>query len=212
MKKDKISDAVIRRLPVYRRLLSHLKRLGFKTVSSQQIGKELDFNPAQIRKDLAYFGEFGRKGIGYDVDYLVKKIDQILNLDRIIPVALVGAGKLGQAISQYNVYQKDNMKIVAIFDTNQYRIGTEIGGVKIRPISELKQVIRDQEIRIGILTVPDYAAQQMADEMIDAGITAILNFAPVVLRVPEHVRVSNADVTAELHSLAYYVFNSEEKK
>ncbi len=207
MKREKISDAVIRRLPVYLRLLSHLKRLGFRTVSSQQLGKELDFNPAQIRKDLAYFGEFGRKGIGYDVDYLIKKIDQILNLDQPVHVVLVGAGKLGQAISHYNVYQKDNMKIIAIFDHTKERIGTNVSGLTIRPIDELQHFITENNIRIGIITVPDYAAQEIADKMVSAGISAILNFAPVVLRTPEHVRVSNADVTAELHSLAYYVFN-----
>lgn len=181
--------------------------MGFRTVSSQQLGKELDFNPAQIRKDLAYFGEFGRKGIGYDVEYLIKKIDQILNLDQPVHVVLVGAGKLGQAISHYNVYQKDNMKIIAIFDHTKERIGTNISGLTIRPITELKSFITNNNIRIGIITVPDFAAQEIADQMVNAGILAILNFAPVVLRTPEHVRVSNADVTAELHSLAYYVFN-----
>lgn len=184
-----------------------MKRLGFRTISSQQLGKELDYNPAQIRKDLAYFGEFGRKGIGYDVDYLIKKIDQILNLDQPIHVVLVGAGKLGQAISHYNVYQNENMKIVAIFDHSTERIGTNITGIAIQPLDELQKVIEERNIKIGIITVPDFAAQEVADKMVNAGITAILNFAPVVLRTPEHVRVSNADVTAELHSLAYYVFN-----
>lgn len=207
MKREKISDAVIRRLPVYLRLLTRMKRLGFRTISSQQLGKELDYNPAQIRKDLAYFGEFGRKGIGYDVDYLIKKIDQILNLDQPIHVVLVGAGKLGQAISHYNVYQNENMKIVAIFDHSTERIGTNITGIAIQPLDELQKVIEERNIKIGIITVPDFAAQEVADKMVNAGITAILNFAPVVLRTPEHVRVSNADVTAELHSLAYYVFN-----
>lgn len=211
MKKEKISDAVIRRLPVYLRLLTHMKRLGFRTISSQQLGKELDFNPAQIRKDLAYFGEFGRKGIGYDVDYLIKKIDQILNLDQPIHVILVGAGKLGRAISNYNVSQNDNMKIVAIFDHTLARIGTEISGIKIRPLSELSQVVQEQNVKIGIITVPEHAAQEIADLMVNAGITAILNFAPAILRTPEHVRVSNADVTSELHSLAYYVFNPQKK-
>lgn len=210
MKKMKISNAVIRRLPVYLRCLTQMKQLGFRTISSQQLGKELDFNPAQIRKDLAYFGEFGRKGIGYDVEYLIKKIDQILNLDQPIYVVLVGAGKLGQAISHYNVYRKDNMKIAAIFDHSKDRIGTSISGITIRPLSDMKEVVDAHNVRIGIITVPDVAAQEVADTMIEAGITAILNFAPVVLRTPEHVRVSNADVTAELHSLAYYVFSQYE--
>jgi redox-sensing transcriptional repressor len=210
LKKEKISDAVIRRLPVYLRYLTRLKRLGVRTVSSKQLGRELDYNPAQIRKDLAYFGEFGRKGIGYDVDYLIKKIDQILNLDRPIKIVLVGAGNLGQALSKYNQYQKDNMKIVAIFDHSPDRIGKEISGITIQPVDELTRVIREEQIRIGIITVPDIAAQEVADKMVDAGISAILNFAPTILRVPPHVRVHNADVTAELHSLAYYVYNQEE--
>jgi redox-sensing transcriptional repressor len=205
VKTEKISDAVVRRLPVYLRYLNYLHRLGIRTVSSQKLGKELDFNPAQIRKDLAYFGEFGRKGIGYDVEYLIKKIGQILHLDQTIHVALVGAGKLGQALSNYNAYQKDNMKIVAIFDQAKDRIGEIISGIKVQPMDELKETVARLGIRIGIISVPDYAAQIVADQLVDSGIEAILNFAPVILRVPEHVRVHHADLTTELHSLAYYL-------
>ncbi|MDF2660172.1 MAG: family transcriptional regulator, partial [Paenibacillus sp.] len=126
MKTPKISEAVVRRLPVYLRFLNELSRRNVQMVSSQDLGQKLDLNPAQIRKDLAYFGEFGKKGIGYDVVYLIEKIRQILKLDQIIPVILVGAGNLGRALCNYNAYLKDNMKIVAVFDSSPDKLGEHI--------------------------------------------------------------------------------------
>ncbi|MBE3596357.1 MAG: redox-sensing transcriptional repressor Rex [Hydrogenibacillus sp.] len=204
-----ISDAVIKRLPIYLRYLTYLDRMGVRTVSSHQMGKELGQNPAQIRKDLAYFGEFGRKGIGYEVRYLIKKIRQILHLDQLIPVALVGAGHLGTALARYNAFQQDNMRIVAIFDHSPLKAGREVDGIRIQPMEELKQTVKDKDIRVGIITVPDYAAQEVADQLVDAGIEAIMNFAPTIIHVPPNVRVHHADLTTELHSLAYYLRHPE---
>lgn len=204
-KEQKISDAVVKRLPLYLRYLTYLQRMGIKTVSSHQLAKELGLNPAQIRKDLAYFGEFGRKGIGYDITYLIKKIRQILHLDQIIHVALVGAGNLGHALSNYNAFKQDNMKIVAIFDHNPEKVGKKINDICVRDISELSEVVKELGIKVGIITVPDYAAQEVADRMVEAGIEAILNFAPVIIRTPSHVRVHHTDLTTELHSLAFYL-------
>lgn len=205
VKAPKISEAVVRRLPIYLRYLISLNQMDVKTVSSQQMGKTLDVNPAQIRKDLAAFGDFGKKGIGYDVDYLIEKIRQILKLDQEIHVALVGAGHLGHAISNYNIYLKDNMRIVAIFDTDETKYGKIIAGLVIRPMSEMKQVIIDQQIRLAIITVPAFAAQDVADQLVEAGIEGILNFAPVNLRTEKDVRIHHADVTSSLQSLAYYL-------
>lgn len=205
MKSEKISDAVVRRLPVYLRFLNELSRREVPTVSSQELGQKLDLNPAQIRKDLAYFGDFGRKGIGYDVSYLIEKIRQILNLDQQINVALIGAGNLGQALSNYNAYLKDNMKIVAVFDASPHKIGTQINNITIQPIDELMDTVRSNNIRIGIITVPDVEAQRVADQLVAAGIGAILNFAPTILKVPSEVRVHAADFTTDLMSLAYYL-------
>jgi len=205
MKTLKISEAVVRRLPLYLRYLNNLQKMNVRTVSSQQLGEALDLNPAQIRKDLACFGEFGRKGIGYEVDYLIGKIKSILKLDQPINVVLIGAGHLGHAISNYNAYLKDNMKIVAILDNDPAKIGLRTAGLTIEPLERLQEIVKERDIRVGIITVPADAAQQVCDLLVDAGIHAILNFAPINLRVPDHVRVHHTDFTMELHSLSYYL-------
>lgn len=209
MKQAKISEAVVKRLPIYLQVLNELQYHEVQTISSQDLGIKLDLNPAQIRKDLAYFGDFGRKGIGYDVTYLSEKIRQILKVDQIINVALVGAGNLGHALCNYNQYSKDNMKITAVFDIHPAKVGTKINHLIVKPMDELKATIDEQEIRIGIITVPAPEAQNVANQFIDAGVEGILNFAPTVLRVPEEVRIHHADFTKELLSLAYYL-NREE--
>jgi len=205
VKSTKISDAVVRRLPVYLRYLNELSKNNVQMVSSQDLGQKLDLNPAQIRKDLAYFGEFGKKGIGYDVEYLIKKIRQILKLDREIPVALVGVGNLGRALCNYNAYLKDNVKIVAVFDVSPDKIGERINNLIIQPVEELRQTVKERNIRIGIITVPAVEAQTVADQFVGAGVEAILNFAPVILKVPDGVRIHYSDLTTELQSLAYYL-------
>lgn len=210
MKPIKISEAVVRRLPIYLQYLNELTRREVQTVSSQDLGQKLDLNPAQIRKDLAYFGEFGRKGVGYDVAYLIEKIRGILKLDQTLNVALVGAGNLGHALCNYNTYIKDNMRIVAVFDAQESKVGTAINSLLVQPMEELEQTVREMDIRIGIITVPAMEAQNVATKFTEAGIEGILNFAPVILRVPEHVRIHHADFTTELLSLAYYLDNREE--
>ncbi|MGM0880427.1 MAG: redox-sensing transcriptional repressor Rex [Bacillota bacterium] len=205
MKQAKISEAVVRRLPIYLQVLNEMHIREIQTVSSQELGVKLDLNPAQIRKDLAYFGEFGRKGIGYDVVYLIEKIRQILKVDQTIKVALVGAGNLGHALCNYNKYSKDNMQITAVFDVHPGKIGTSINNLRVLPMSELVKTVEEQKIRIGIITVPAFEAQNVANQFVEAGVEGILNFAPAILRVPEEVRIHNADFTKELLSLAYYL-------
>lgn len=211
MKYDKISEAVVRRLPTYLQVLYELESREVVTVSSQELGNELGLNPAQIRKDLAYFGDFGRKGVGYDVMNLIHNIKQILKLNQTINVALVGTGNLGHALCNYNKYSKENMKIVAVFDANANKIGLKINHLTVQPMDELKQTVIDHNIRIGIITVPDEAAQTVANQFVEAGVEGILNFAPAVLRVPEHIRVHYADFTKELLSLAFYLENERRK-
>ncbi|OZB94897.1 redox-sensing transcriptional repressor Rex [Paenibacillus sp. XY044] len=210
MKSEKISEAVVRRLPIYLRYLNELNKREVATVSSQELGQKLDLNPAQIRKDLAYFGDFGRKGIGYDVSYLIEKIRQILNLDQQINAVLVGAGNLGQALSNYNLYLKENIKIVAVFDANPSKIGTRINTLTVQAMDELKETIQSRNIRIGIITVPDFEAQNVADQLIASGIEAILNFAPTILKAPANIRIHAADFTTDLLSLAYYLNNGKD--
>ncbi|MGG1636304.1 redox-sensing transcriptional repressor Rex [Paenibacillus sp. FSL A5-0031] len=205
MKQTKISEAVVRRLPVYLQVLNEMLNREIQTISSQDLGTKLDLNPAQIRKDLAYFGEFGRKGVGYDVVYLIEKIRQILKVDQTIKVALVGAGNLGHALCNYNKYSKDNMQITAVFDVHPSKIGTSINNLIVMPMSELAATVAEQNIRIGIITVPAFEAQNVANQFVEAGIEGILNFAPAILRVPDEMRIHNADFTRELLSLAYYL-------
>jgi len=205
MKTPKISESVVRRLPIYLRYLNELALKNVQTVSSQELGARLDLNPAQIRKDLAYFGEFGKKGIGYDVSYLIEKIRQILKIDQPINVALVGAGNLGRALCNYNMYQKDNMKIKAVFDNSPDKVGQAINHLTVEPLSKLEEIIKQERIRVGIITVPASEAQNVAEQLVNAGIEAILNFAPVIIKVPEHIRVHYADFTSDLLSLAYYL-------
>ncbi len=205
MKQAKISEAVVKRLPIYLQVLNELQYREIQTISSQDLGIKLDLNPAQIRKDLAYFGEFGRKGIGYDVTYLSEKIRQILKVDQQINVALAGAGNLGHALCNYNQYSKDNMKITAVFDIHPDKVGSKINHLTVQPMKELKEIINTMGIRIGIITVPAAEAQNVANQFIEAGVEGILNFAPTVLRVPEEVRIHHADFTKELLSLAYYL-------
>ncbi|MFC5403770.1 redox-sensing transcriptional repressor Rex [Cohnella soli] len=205
MKPIKISEAVVRRLPIYLRFLNELSVSNIHTVSSQELGEKLDLNPAQIRKDLAYFGEFGRKGVGYNVDYLIEKIRQILKLDKTLNVALVGTGNLGRALCNYNTYIKDNMKIVAVFDADESKKGSMINRLTVQPMNELKETVQQLDISVGIITVPAAEAQNVADQFIASGVRGILNFAPVVLKAAPGVRIHHADFTAELLSLAYYM-------
>jgi redox-sensing transcriptional repressor len=211
VKHAKISEAVVRRLPIYLQVLNELNSREIQTVSSQELGVKLDLNPAQIRKDLAYFGEFGRKGIGYDVVYLIEIIRQILKVNQTIMVALVGAGNLGHALCNYNKYSKDNMKITAVFDDHPTKIGTNINNLVVQPMSELSATIAEQNIRIGIITVPAFEAQNVANQFVAAGVEGILNFAPAILRVPDEVRIHHADFTRELLSLAYYLNHEGEE-
>lgn len=205
MKPLRISEAVVRRLPIYLRYLNELKKMNIQTVSSQELGQKLNLNPAQIRKDLAYFGEFGKKGIGYDVNYLIEKIRHILKLDQVIHVALVGAGNLGHALCNYNTYLKDNMKISAVFDSSPSKIGMKIHQLTVQPMEILIETVKAKNIRVGIITVPAAEAQHVADAFVEAGVEAILNFAPAIVKVPDSIRIHHADFTTDLHSLAYYL-------
>ena len=205
MKSHKISESVVRRLPVYLQYLKQLHQLGVHTVSSQQLAMRLDVNPAQIRKDFAYFGDFGRKGIGYNVENLIKNIQKILKIDQTLDVVLIGAGNLGHALANYNKYKQNNMKIVAVFDSDDLKIGTRINDMIVQSTSELQKTIEQQCIHVAVITVPDTYAQQVADELISSGIKAILNFAPTLIKAPPHVRIHHVDFTASLLSLAYYL-------
>lgn len=211
MRWKKISDAVVRRLPLYLRVLEEVSRdEDRKLMSSQELGERAGVSPALVRKDLAWFGEFGKQGVGYEVSYLRDELRRILNLDEKIRVALIGVGSLGQALTRYNKNRTEqdrsfNIEIVALFDNDPRKFGKTIEGIAIRPVSELAQVVKELGVQMAIVTVPADQAQVVVDAVVQAGIRAILNFAPTKLVVPEGVHVASADLSLELQRLAYYL-------
>ena len=212
MKHDDIPDVVIRRLPVYVRTLRQMMDERIESVSSEELGGRIGVSAAQIRRDLSYFGRFGKQGKGYDVGLLEAAITSILHLDRLWNAALVGFGHLGQAIAQYHGFEANSFHIAAIFARNPDHIGRQVNGVVVLDQAEIQKVVCDMGIRIGIIAVPASAAQRVADELIAAGVRAILNYAPVVLRVPSNVWTREIDPTSALQSLTYYLAGSAEAK
>ncbi len=205
MKHDAIPDVVIRRLPVYVRTLRQMALENISSASSEELGSRIGVSAAQIRRDLSYFGRFGKQGKGYDVARLEQAITQILHLDRQWDAALVGFGHLGQAIARYHGFEENSFHISAIFARNPDDVGQQVNGVVVLDQSEITEVVRQMGIRIGIIAVPASAAQAVADQLIDAGVRAILNYAPVVLRVPSNVWTREIDPTSALQSLTYYL-------
>lgn len=209
MHKTKIPDAAIKRLPVYLRVLEEMAAADIPIISSAELAEKTGFSPEQIRKDLAYFGAFGTRGVGYDTGMLSRRISRILGLHQGVKAALVGAGHLGYALARYSISRHKDIRITAIFDVSPEKVGTEIMGVTIKSMDEMVATVKEQGIKIGILTVPATEAQAAAEQLQQGGVEAILNFAPAKLKV-EHVFVQNIDLTIELQSLAYYTSASEE--
>ena len=204
-----IPDIVIRRLPIYVRTLKAIEATGIGTVSSDDLAEQIGVTAAQIRRDLSYFGKFGKQGKGYDVTTLVAEIEHILNLDRQWDVALIGYGHLGQAIAAYKGFDKSTFRISAIFDRNPKHVGSiSEDGASVLSDTEISRVVREQGIRLGIVAVPATAAQHVTDELIAGGVTAILNYAPVILRVPDGVWVREVDPTSAMQSMTYYLTNN----
>ncbi|MEW6075094.1 MAG: redox-sensing transcriptional repressor Rex [Candidatus Omnitrophota bacterium] len=198
-----IPQETARRLSLYLRMLRRLRQEKVRIVSSDQIRRFLNVSSVQFRKDLSYFGEFGKRGVGYDVELLAKEIGKILGTDILHEIILVGVGRLGSALLEYPGFLEFNLKISAAFDSNTRKVGKVCGGVRIQHMRQLRQVIRKRNLRIAILSVPVEFAQEVAEELVDCGIKAILNFAPVNLVPARDVFVSNADMASELESLVY---------
>ena len=205
-------DVVIRRLPLYARSLRYLLQEDIRSVSSQELGERINVTAAQIRKDLSYFGEFGKQGIGYDVEKLLHQIERILGLNQQWPVALVGIGHLGEAIARYEGFRSQGIRIAAVFDSNPAKVGSEINGLLIQDDHQIDNVLREQNIKLAIIAVPAGRAQEVADTLVTAGVRAILNYAPVVIQVPDNVWVRHIDPVAVLHSMTYYLAREEEKE
>lgn len=198
-------DVVIRRLPLYARSLHYLLEEGILSVSSQELGERINVTAAQIRKDLSYFGEFGKQGIGYDVEKLLHHIERILGLTHSWPVVLVGVGYLGQAIARYEGFRSQGLKLVALFDSDPAKLGQLVGDLPIQDFDNLNQIVREQDARLAIIAVPAAVGQSVADLLIQAGVRAILNYAPIILQVPDDVWVRYIDPIAVLHSMTYYL-------
>jgi redox-sensing transcriptional repressor len=215
---EPVPNSAVRRLSLYLRQLEAFKRKERRTVSSKQLGDSLHLTDAQVRKDLAYFGQFGHPGIGYRVDDLISQVRRILGTDKIWNVLLIGAGNLGRALAAYNGFDAKGFRLVAVFDADSAKVGkkhgpfqssSETGRTKrsflIQPLSELKSTIEKQGIRLAILAVPADSAQEVADQCIDAGIRGILNFAPVSLSVPADVALNAVDLAVQLEQLSFQV-------
>ncbi len=198
----------IRRLSVYTRCLLQLEEDGVKTVSSQELADRFNLNSAQVRKDLAYFGEFGVRGIGYYVSGLKAELQRILGLDREWPVALIGFGNLGSALFHYRGFARQGFHIAAIFDEDPSKVVHEVESTPIFASRDLVREVKARGIQIAIVAVPMEAAQAVADQLVAAGIKAILNFAPARIKVPRDVRLKNVDLSIELETLSFYLAKS----
>lgn len=193
------------------RELQQLLQQGKKTISSTNLGRRLGFTASQVRKDFAYFGQFGYPGIGYRCEELVDQIRKILGTDRVWPVALVGCGNLGQALLGYRGFSKQGFQVAAAFDVDSNLVGKTIEGLKIKHLDQLERVTKEKQIRVVILAVPAKAVEDTVEAILGAGISGILNFAPVTLSLPKNVALVEVDLARELEQLAFSVIHLEEK-
>lgn len=205
-----IPEVVIRRLPIYARTLEELLGRDIGSISSNELAERIGVTAAQIRRDLSYFGKFGKQGKGYDIAYLVSEIRRILNLTRDWDVALVGFGHLGQAIARYRGFWESNFRIAAVFDNDPAKVGQPTGseGLVVMSDQRIAEVTRERGIRIGIIAVPAAAAQRTAELLIAGQVVALLNYAPIVLQAPDYVCVRDIDPIAMLQSMTYYLDKS----
>lgn len=205
MPASEVPDIVIGRLPIYLRALTLLQEAGQEFTSSQELGQKLGIGSAQIRKDLSHFGEFGKQGTGYEIKYLRDQLSKILNVDRDWPVVLVGFGDLGQAIARYGGFATKGFHIQAIFDNDPDKIGQTVNDKTVQNIFELSQSITAQKISVAVVAVPAAVAQAVTNELVKAGIKAILSYAPITLSVPDSVRVQYIDPVAHLQRMTFYL-------
>jgi len=207
---DQVSELTATRLSVYLRCLNTLEAAGVKAVSSRTLAEQFHLNAAQIRKDLAYFGEFGVRGVGYNVRDLKRHLRVILGLDRGVSVGVVGAGNLGLALADYPGFHQEGFEIVALFDTDRSKVGRKSrGGVRILDMVDFRKVVKRDGIDIVVLAVPGAAAQDVVNASVAAGIRAILNFSPGAIKVPPGVKLRNVDLTVSLESLSFFLARGE---
>jgi redox-sensing transcriptional repressor len=200
-----IPDIVIGRLPVYLRALQHMALESRQVTSSQELGERLGISAAQIRKDLSQFGEFGKQGTGYNIDYLSQQLQEILKVDRVWDVAIVGAGDIGSALANYSGFNQRGFRVRMIFDNDANIVGSQHGSFTVKDSRTMKEELQAANIQIAMITVPTKVAQDVADTLIEAGIKAIMNYAPVVLTVPSDIRVQHIDPSIHLQRMTFYL-------
>jgi len=200
-----IPDIVVSRLPSYLQTLNQMAKEGFYTVSSKMLADRVGVTAAQIRKDLSHFGGFGKQGTGYPIYHLIEELQKILNMDRVWKVAVVGAGDLGRALAHYQGFALRGIEIVLIFDIDPKIIGTQVGALTVLPVDQMASEIKNMGVKIAILTVPGDVAQPTAERLVEAGVEAILNYAPVTLILPESIHVQHIDPVLHIQRLMYYL-------
>jgi redox-sensing transcriptional repressor len=201
----KIPQATAKRLPLYYRFLTNLHSSGKQRVSSAELSEAVKVDSATIRRDFSYFGALGKKGYGYNVNYLLSFFRKTLDQDELTKVALIGVGNLGTALLNYNFSKSNNTKIEVAFDVDESKVGTQVGDVRIYHMDDLEKVVRDEDIQVAILTIPSSVAQTITDRLVSANINGILNFTPARLTVPPAIRIHHIDLAVELQSLIYFL-------
>lgn len=210
--RKRISESTIHRLSLYYRTLSLLEKENYATVSSKELARREKLTPAQVRKDLSFFGSFGTRGLGYNVNELKLKIESILGINRDWKVALIGVGNIGSALVSYKEFTRQGFNIVKLFDNDQRKIGSNHKGIIVSDIKNLEAEIREANIQMVILAVPATVAQYIVDDVVKAGVSAILNFAPINLRVPPDVHLRNENMSMELEYLSFAMVNNHAPK
>ena len=206
MKESKpVPDIVIGRLPIYLRALNHLLEEGRTVTASKDLAERLGISSAQIRKDLSHFGEFGKQGMGYDIAHLRDQIRRILKVDRLWNVAVVGAGDLGHAILQYGGFEGRGFRVSCVFDNNPEKIGRRLGRFEICDVAEMSQQLEERDVKVAIVAVPAAAAQAVVNQLVEGGVKAILNYAPITVTVPADVRVQYIDPVTHMQRMTYYL-------
>ncbi|MGH9000103.1 MAG: redox-sensing transcriptional repressor Rex [Acidimicrobiia bacterium] len=200
----RIPEATVARLPLYYRALVQMAETGMPTVSSDRLAEMAGVNAAKVRKDFSYLGSYGTRGVGYDVEYLLDQISRELGLTQDWPVVIVGIGNLGQALANYRGFSARGFRIVALVDDDPAKMELAVGALAVEPTSDLPAIVAERGVAIGIIATPATAAQDVADALVSAGVTSVLNFAPTMISVPEHVSVRKVDLSIELQILSFY--------
>jgi redox-sensing transcriptional repressor len=202
---NQIPHIIVGRLPLYLRALNRLQKDDYEYASSRELGKLLDISAAQIRKDLSHFGELGKRGKGYEIEFLICKLNQILNTDNVWKMIVIGAGDLGSGLTRYKGFLNRGFQVSAIFDIDPRKIGKKIGALIAKDIRDLEEYVKTNDIQIAVLAIPAEYAQDVIDDLVNAGITAILNYAPIYLKAPQGIQIEHIDPSVHLQILSYYL-------